>query len=187
MNITLFGFQGSTYLRTIQMICQFKKIDCDIKPLEFRQASHRALHPFLKMPIMEHEGYKLFESLAIAMYLEDKVTGNSIFADKKIECIQWVSAYIDYIAPVLIKGKPEDETQSWPQTTAEYLQILDQNLSDKIYFCGQSLTVADCYYAPAVEYALGAKGFDDLLAEFKHLKKWWQNISAQKIFEDTAT
>jgi len=48
--IELFGFAGSTYVRTARMVCEEKNIDYRLRPLEFRQESHRALHRFLRMP-----------------------------------------------------------------------------------------------------------------------------------------
>jgi glutathione S-transferase len=68
--VTLYGFPGSTYVRTARMVCEEKRIPYTLSPLEFRSESHRALHPFLRMPAMRAGDVLLFETLAIATYLD---------------------------------------------------------------------------------------------------------------------
>ncbi|SMF19963.1 glutathione S-transferase [Alteromonadaceae bacterium Bs31] len=187
-HLNLYGFAGSTYLRTVEMVCLHKNIKYSLKPLEFRTQSHRALHPFLRMPIMEHEGFVLFESLAICSYLEDMEPAVKMLptsAKEKAISIQWISAFIDYLAPVLIKGKPQEASQSWPERTGEYLKILDQNLARHPFMAGAQPGLADLYLSPAIDYALGGQGFDDLLAQNPHLLAWWQKASACSRFEQT--
>lgn len=187
-SISLYGFAGSTYLRTVAMVCLHKGIHYTLKPLEFREASHRQLHPFLKMPVMEHNRFVLYESLAICQYLEDLVPEPALIPQAmqpKALTLQWVTAFIDYLAPVLIRARPEDETQSWPAITAEYLTILEQRLSVVPFLAGDQPTLADLYLSPAIDYALGGPGFDQMLATRPGLMDWWQRASGCQFFEQT--
>ncbi len=188
IQLNLYGLAGSTYLRTVQMVCLHKNIEYTLKALEFGKPSHRALHPFLRMPVMEHKGFVLYESLAICNYLEDLAPELKMLPqDPKAKALnlQWISAFIDYMAPVLIKGKPEHENQQWPKKTAEYLQILDDNLAKQPFMAGEQPGLADLYLSPAIDYALGGKGFDQLLASHRHLLAWWEKASACNRFEQT--
>ncbi|TVZ38070.1 glutathione S-transferase [Alteromonadaceae bacterium 2753L.S.0a.02] len=188
-DITLYGLTGSTYLRTVQMVCLHKQLSFEIKPLEFRSASHRELHPFLRMPVMQHNGTRLFETLAICSYLEDLVPEPVLLPAEPIRkalTLQWVSAYIDYLCPALIRAKPEDETQAWPESTNNCLAILDETLAHQPFLAGDFPSLADLLLSPAIDYALGGHGFDDKLAKHPHLVAWWQKASACAIFEQAA-
>lgn len=186
--IILYGFPGSTYLRTVEMACLIKDVPYQQKGLEFRKASHKALHPFLKMPIMRHGDLVLFESLAICCYLEDLYPKTKLIPEDpilKAKTMQWVSAFIDYLAPTFIHGKPEDETQKWPEKTADLLAVLDQTLANQAFLASDQPGLADLYLSPAIEYALGGSGFDQLLAQCPNLLSWWKKASACPIFEKT--
>ena len=45
-HVEIFGFAGSTYVRTARMVCEEKQVDYQLQPLEFGQESHRAPHPW---------------------------------------------------------------------------------------------------------------------------------------------
>ena len=187
-DIQLYGFPGSTYLRTVQMVCEHKGITYSQKPLEFREKSHEALHPFLRMPVLKSNDFILFESLAICSYLEDIQPENPVIPKEgklKYFTLQWVSAFIDYLAPVLIKGKPENEGQEWPAVTEKYLKILDQNIAKYGFLAGEQPTLADMYLSPAIGYALGGPGFEELFSRHDALCKWWEIASGCETFEKT--
>jgi glutathione S-transferase len=61
-HVELFGFAGSTCVRTARMACIEKHVEHQLKPLEFRADSHRALHPFLRMPVLRAGELVLYET-----------------------------------------------------------------------------------------------------------------------------
>ena len=67
MTLTFYGFAPSTFVQSARLIAAEKSTSHEIAPLEFHQPSHFALHPFGKMPAMEHDGVRLFEVAAIAV------------------------------------------------------------------------------------------------------------------------
>jgi len=74
-DVTLYGFDGSTYVRTIRCILARKGIAYDQVPVnvlagETRQPEHLARHPFGKVPVLDIDGIRLRETEAIARYLE---------------------------------------------------------------------------------------------------------------------
>lgn len=73
--VDLFGYAPSTYVRTARLVCEEKEIAYSLVPLEFRADSHRDVHPFLKMPALRHGDTVLFETLAIAIYLNEQFPG----------------------------------------------------------------------------------------------------------------
>ncbi len=61
---TLYGFDGSTYVRTVRMVLADKGIDYDQVPVnvlagEPRQPEHLVRHPFGKVPVMDIDGLRI--------------------------------------------------------------------------------------------------------------------------------
>jgi hypothetical protein len=68
---TLYGFNASTYVRTVRMLLHEKGIEYDQVPVnilqgEGRSEAHLARHPFGKIPAFESDGVSLFETSAIS-------------------------------------------------------------------------------------------------------------------------
>ncbi len=188
--VTLYGFSASTYCRTTRLVCEESGIEYDFKPLEFRSESHRLLHPFLRMPVLQHGTKHIYESLAICTYLDTVVstTPGSLQPDSphaKVTVLQWVSAYMDYFPDILLHGKPEKSTDTWPEKTQEYLAILNAALAEQDYLAGPAVSFADLFLAPAIDYALQVASFENLLAQQTHLLRWWQSMSQRPSFIKT--
>jgi glutathione S-transferase len=66
--MTLWGFNGSSYVRTIKMLLAEKGAeDVEQMPLnvlagEPRMPEHLARHPFGKVPVLDHDGMRLLET-----------------------------------------------------------------------------------------------------------------------------
>jgi len=82
--MTIWGFDGSTYVRTVKMLLaekqfsDFKQVPLNVLTGEPRQAEHLARHPFGKVPVLEHDGLRIVETAAIARYLNDVLPGPSL-------------------------------------------------------------------------------------------------------------
>ena len=82
--MTLWGFDGSTYVRTVKMLLAEKKFtDFEQVPLnvlsgEPKNPEHLARHPFGKVPVLDHEGMRILETTAIVRYLNDVLPGTSL-------------------------------------------------------------------------------------------------------------
>src|SRR5260221_8839900 len=82
--ITLWGFDGSTYVRTIKMLLaekgvrQLKQVPLNVLKGEPKEAEHLQRHPFGKVPVLDHDGMRILETTAIARYLNDVLPGRSL-------------------------------------------------------------------------------------------------------------
>ena len=84
--ITLYGFDGSTYVRTIRMLlaeknAQYEQVPVHVLKGEPRQPEHLARHPFGKVPVLDHDGFRIIETSAIAPYLDEVLPGPSFTPD----------------------------------------------------------------------------------------------------------
>ena len=82
--ITLYGFNGSTYVRTVKMLLAEKGVtDINQVPLNVlagdpKKPEHLQRHPFGKVPVLEHDGMRILETSAITRYLNDVLPGRSL-------------------------------------------------------------------------------------------------------------
>jgi glutathione S-transferase len=187
--IKIFGFAGSTYVRTARAICVEKGIPHELVPLEFRAESHRARHPFLKMPAIEHEGHSFFETLAIGTYLDSLSATPALQpanAAQRATVMQWVSVAIDYLYRDLVGALLADAIAGGAaEVAARDLDILEQRLAKSAYLGGDSISLADFFVAPMVAFAAGK---DPRFApgERLALKRWLAGMTSRESFKATA-
>jgi len=72
----LYGFDGSTYVRTVKMVLRDKGLEHDQEQInvlegEPKQPEHLERHPFGKVPVLDIDGVRIRETDAICRYLEE--------------------------------------------------------------------------------------------------------------------
>ena len=83
-DIVLWGFDGSTYVRTVKMVLaekgvtQYKQVQLNVLKGEPKMPEHLERHPFGKVPVLDHDGMRILETTAIARYLNDVLPGRSL-------------------------------------------------------------------------------------------------------------
>src|SRR5690242_8758302 len=121
----IIGSTRSTYTRAVCMVCEEKGVDYRLTETPLQSTDLRAIHPFGKMPVLRHGDVKLFESKAIATYLDRSFPAPFVFpTDIRLAALteQWLSlvnTVIDrtfirtylyaYIPPRAGHGKPDGE------------------------------------------------------------------------------
>ena len=76
--ITFHSMEDSAYLWTVMHVADEKGVPYDFEPLAYRSPEHLALHPFGKMPILQHGDYILYESPAIAHHIDRAFAGPAL-------------------------------------------------------------------------------------------------------------
>src|SRR4249920_195701 len=118
----IIGSIRSTYTRTACMVCEEKGIEYVLTEKPLHAPEILAIHPFGKMPVLRHGDLELFESKAIATYLDRSFPAPFVFpSEPRLAALteQWVSlvnTVIDrtlirtylfaFIAPGTVDGKP---------------------------------------------------------------------------------
>ncbi len=71
--ITIFGFPHSTFVHIARLVLTHKQVPYIFEDLEPDMGSpkHLALHPFDRVPILQHGDFMLYETSAIVAYLEE--------------------------------------------------------------------------------------------------------------------
>jgi glutathione S-transferase len=80
---TLYGPTYSTYTRTLRMVLAEKGVDHDLVDVDMMTGAHqrpewKERHPFERVPAFEHNGFTIYESNAIAHYIDDAFPGRRL-------------------------------------------------------------------------------------------------------------
>ncbi|MGA8261025.1 MAG: glutathione S-transferase family protein [Arenicellales bacterium] len=202
--IVLYGFDGSTYVRTVRMLLAEKGADYNQVPVnvlagEPRQEEHLKRHPFGKVPVVDHDGMRILETSAITRYLDDVLEGPSFIPDNPkdrarmdmalgimdsygYDAMVGVAGY--YLFPDFIGNPDEAFLESSIETSKLVLSTLMNIRGDSDYIAGDSPTLADFYVAPVCFYVnltqdagkvFDVPGFSD----------WWERIQQLESYRNT--
>lgn len=189
-NLTIYGFRASTYVQTVLLECEEKKIDYDVKGVDFKLQSYRKLHPFARIPVLQEGGFTLYETLAIAVYLDETYPSPSLQPhDSHLKGLmfQWISSinsYFyepfvrDYIQEFFLKETPDRDTINRALSKIiDSLSVVDHAISDREFLIGDSLTLADLFLAPIMLYFQRTPDGVRNICHHKNLSRWVSNIS----------
>jgi glutathione S-transferase len=204
-NMTLWGFDGSTYVRTVKMLLaekaatDFKQVQLNVLAGDPKTAEHIARHPFGKVPVLDHDGLRILETSAIVRYLNDVLPGKSLVPatpkdrarmDMMVSVIDsygygafvgGVAAY--HLFPDFVGGKNEAMRKAGLENGRKVIDLAMKTKGDSDFLAGD-LSLADLHLAPIVFYvsltsdantAFNVDGFAD----------WWTKIQALKSFQST--
>ncbi len=188
--LTLYGFAPSTYVRTARLACVDKGVPHQLAPLDFKAPSHLALHPFGKMPVLEHGDVRLFETAAILDYVDGTFDGPSRTPSAPLgraRMRQWMSAAADVLYPtvvgaMLVDGGPDEAAVA---NARERLAVLDRALDGARFLAGDALSLADVYVLPMVTFAASQPAGPTILDGLDRLSRWRESLEERPGFSTT--
>ena len=172
--LIVYGFPRSTFVNIVRLVLTHKEVPYtfhDLEP-EMGKPSHLALHPFNRVPILQHGDFTVYETSAIVAYLDETFPNPSLQPKSvrdRARMNQWISAVNSYYYPYMIyhvsherRVFPELGIASDEKVVAHALpkievglQVLENELGDgRDYLLGFQLTLADFYLLPST-YAFG--------------------------------
>jgi glutathione S-transferase len=106
MSVLLYGFQVSTFVNVARLVLHEKGVAFEFVDLaaEMGSARHLALHPFNRVPILEHDGFTVYETSAIATYVDEAFEGPELMPKdvrERARVRQWMSALSSYYYPYI--------------------------------------------------------------------------------------
>ncbi|KAF7880685.1 uncharacterized protein EAF01_011954 [Botrytis porri] len=204
MGLKLYGMHQATCTQRVLTTLAEKGVDCEfilvnLMTGEQKSPSHLEKQPFGKIPVLDDDGFLIYESRAICKYIARKYFDKGtklIPAEGDVkdygsfeQACSIEQAYFDaetfglwfeyYIKPGRGFGATSPElVQKYLQTLDNNLAVYDQILSKQKYLAGDEFTLADLYHLPHGTQAL-KYGFQDLLAKYPHVNKWWEGLQAR--------
>ena len=196
------GSLRSTYTRAACMVCEEKGIEYALTEVLLGAPELQAIHPLGKMPVLRHGDFSLFESKAIAIYLDLTFPGPRVFpSEPRLIALteQWVSfsnTVVDvilirtylmaYISPRTPDGNPDRRaiTEMVPRVR-EQLGILDRAVARTGYLVGDQFTFADINLLPILDRVRLAPEGADALSATTHLASYYERHSLRPSFKRT--
>jgi glutathione S-transferase len=200
--ITIYGWAPSTYTRTARMYCLEKGVDHTLEPIELHSDAHKALHPFTKIPIMDHGDFRLYETPAIGRYVDEAFDGPPLQPtdpEARAMMTQWMTVLEDYLYGVMIRGivlprvvypmrglEPDEKLIAESVPKAAYqLSVLDQGLAGSAYFAGDAPSLADWVIEPVITYLRNTPDAGAAVNGSKNVAAWHDRMIARPSFAAT--
>jgi glutathione S-transferase len=155
------------------------------------KADYRALQPFGQVPVLEEDGFVLFESGAIVLYVgERSETLLPKEPQARARATQWLIAALNSIEPFLLHVALIDlfyADQEWAKLrrpgAVEFAQKrlagLSKALGDKLYLDGERFTVGDLMMATVLRIL----DHTDIVRRDPRLAAYVERCTARPAFE----
>jgi glutathione S-transferase len=196
------GSSRSTYTWAVRMVCEEKGIDYVLRETPLRSPDLLAVHPFGKMPVLIHGDVELFESKAVATYLDRRFPGPVVFPSDALgaaQVEQWVSlvnTLVDrtlvrtylfaYIAPRTADGTPDRAAiDAVMPAVRRQLAVLDAAVAPTGYLADGRFTFADINLLPILYRLQQAPEGAQALAASRYLKAYLERHSERPSFQRT--
>ena len=172
----------------------------DLQKGEQRQPQFLTLNPNHKVPVLEDDGFVLWESHAIMQYLADKSPRQSIYPTEtraRADVNRWLfwsgqhfSAGIGVLNwERVIKGmlglgaSDPAEVRRGEQLVREHGAILDGHLAGREWICGDAVTLADLSLATPLAATVPA---NLPVTDFGNLQRWFARVQRLEAWKKTA-
>ena len=103
----VFGFPHSTYVHIVRLILTHKGVPYTFRDLETEMGkpTHLALHPFNRVPVLQHGDFTVYETSAIATYIDETFEKPPLQpknARDRARMHQWISSVNSYYYTYMI-------------------------------------------------------------------------------------
>jgi glutathione S-transferase len=192
----VYGFPRSTFVNIVRLILTHKDVAYQFHDLEpvMGKPDHLALHPFDRVPILKHGDLTVYETSAIAAYV-DEAFGGARLTPKDVKARarmnQWISAVNSYYYPYMIYHVtherlvfPELGIASDEKVVAHALPKVENALAvaerelahGKNFLLGDDISIADYYLLPATfAFSLTAEG-QAMYPKFPAFCRWRERM-----------
>jgi len=201
-SLQIIGIPLSNFTRIARMAAIEKGIPYEFVVAPAHSPDVKAIHPAGKIPVMRHGDVELFESRAIAHYIDDHFPGPALTprnpaGDAQVE--QWISYHNSVTDPVLIRKyvlsgyvfpktpdkKPDraviDEVQ--PALKRE-VEVLEQATASG-HLVADRFTLADIYMVVTLSTARRLPELGALIKESPNLSRYLERHAERESFKAT--
>src|SRR3989338_2840461 len=200
----LLGSPISTCVQRVLTTLKEKNLEYELVPVDLskgeqKQAAFLEKQPFGVIPVLEDDGFLIYESRAICRYLEAKHKDQGTeLIPTEIKALglfeQGASIETSYFDPNAgglifekffkgLKGMgeaDENRVKSLVEKLGGYLDVYEKILSKQEYIGGNQFTLADLYHLPYGNLLFIPQiNLGHLLLERPLVKAWWEKISSR--------
>lgn len=161
------------YLEELQVPYEF--VQLDLKAGEHQQPEFLEINPMGKVPAIEDEGFKLWESGAILLYLAQKHGKMPSSIKQQAEIYQWIL----FANSTLSSGIFNETTRE--KETPQLLHPIDTRLQQHPYIMGTEFTIVDVAVGSVLSYIQMMFKFD--YTSYPGVKRYVEEIMSRPAFQ----
>ncbi|OIW33094.1 putative glutathione S-transferase [Coniochaeta ligniaria NRRL 30616] len=205
MAIKVYGSAASTCTKRVLTTLEEKNVPYELVPINFATGEHKTpdflkKQPFGQMPVLEDDGFLVYESRAICKYVAKKYAGQGTKlipddGDLKAYGLFEQACYVevcDFAGPAealagekifkpMFRGIPTDESKvsELAAQLESVLAVYDTILAKQAYLAGNEVSLADLYHLPYGKLAKDV-GFASLFEKYPNVDKWFASLEKRE-------
>jgi glutathione S-transferase len=198
MPVVLYGPAYSTYTRTARLALEEKGVAYDLREVdtlagEGQKAEHLARHPWGKVPVLEHDGFSLYETVAITRYIDEGFPAPALQptdARSRARMAQicsvldhygWspmvITIFVQRVVVPMRGGRPDQGAIDDAMPRCERVLAAIEGLMDaEEFLIGGALSLADLHLVPILDYFARTEDGRAVLARRPRLSAWWTRM-----------
>jgi len=203
---TVHTIPGSPFARAVLATLEEKGAAYQIAPVApgtFQSPQHLARHPFGRVPVMEHDGFRLYETQAILRYLDRILPAPALTPadprraarmDQVMNINDWylfpgvgsVIVFHRVVGPRVMGLTPDEAAiaSAMPKARTVFSELA-RLLGEQPFFTGDALSLADLMVAPAVGFFTLTPEWTELGAPHANLVAWLSRMEARPSLKAT--
>jgi glutathione S-transferase len=195
--LEIIGAPQSNYVWAVRIAATERGVPYKFTPLRPNTPEVGAIHPFGKIPVMRHGDFELFESHAIATYIDRAFDGPPLIPrDAKGAALteQWISCVNTLIDPTCVRQYivgyafpgTSDGSPNRPRIDAalpameKQLPVLNNALAKTGHLVGDKLTFADINLFPIAFYLQRFPESRAMMQKETHLTMFVEHMLARE-------
>jgi len=205
---TLYGPTYSTYTRSMRMVLAEKGVEYDLVEVDMIAGAHhqpdfKQRQPFEKVPAFEHNSFAMYETNAIAHYIDDAFPGRRIAhphihrrtRDQQIVDVIHAYGYDRIILGIVLRyyfadkeNGPDMAAIAAAVPAAEHVlgAIQDLMLGSDPYLVERVVSFSDLFLAPIMAYFTTFPEGTRALGKLPLLSRWWLAMQQRPSLAATA-
>jgi len=207
--VNLHGPDYSAHVRTIRLCLVEKGVDYELTPVDVLRGQNQKpeflkLQPFAQVPVLVHDNFTLYETTAIARYVDDSFKGPKLQPSDKKEAARMnqiisiieAHGYGPIISEIVTLRAREaflqqqidiNDLRKAAGPARQCLTVIEELMGDGAFLVGRSLSLADLHLAPIMAHFMRTPEGKRIMEALPKLTAWWQSISARPSMVETAT
>ena len=174
-------------------------VSYELAPMVYQSPEHLKLHPFGKMPVMQHLDFFLYETAAIAHYIDKRFDGPPLQPTDpagQASVIRWISIVNAYVFPTMNRfmkerlvrpamGIEPDRAfiESAEQPLKTQMRPIDEAVSESDFLAGDAITIADSFLLPHLLFFGRTSEGAALLSKSHAASAWLARMKARPSFQ----